>query len=279
MIGNLVGAGHRVVALGRSERSRERIRRAGAEEASSISALAEAAEVVITMLPDTPDVEQCALRPGGLLESMSSGQVYVDMSTISPATSAELARRFAETGVDAVDAPVSGGEQAAIEGTLSVMAGGSAEAIGRVTPVLEAMSGSIIHVGPAGSGQRTKAANQLIVAANLQAVSEAIVLLESSGVDVAAALTAINGGLAGSTVLTRKRDAFLTRSFEPGFRVELHDKDLRIVQQICRDSELTLPVADVVAELMAELHRRGDGKLDHSALLKLVTAKNSSAST
>lgn len=274
MIANLVRAAHTVQALGRSKASKQRIADAGAAEVDDIAGAIDGADVVITMLPDTPDVRSLVFDPGGLASRMRPGQVFVDMSTIAPATSREIYAALAATDVAALDAPVSGGEQAAVDGSLSIMVGGEAVTLTSVRPVLETIGNTVTHVGPAGSGQLTKAANQLIVAANLQAVSEAVVFLSSAGVDLYSALTAINNGLAGSTVLTRKRSAFLEKNFAPGFRVTLHDKDLGIVMQTMREQGNALPVTAVVAQLMAALKARGGGDLDHSALLDLTRMLN-----
>lgn len=274
MIANLVRAGHRVQAIGRSAASKQRIADAGAIEVTSLGQVVDEADVVITMVPDSPDVRAVVLDAGGLAEVMDPGQLFVDMSTIAPATTRQVHESLAGRGVAALDAPVSGGEAAAVEGTLSIMVGGDLEALERARPVLETIGSAITHVGPAGSGQLTKAANQLIVAANLQAVAEAVVFLEAAGVDLGAALTAIGGGLAGSTVLDRKRTAFLEGRFVPGFRVELHDKDLGIVLQTMREQGSALPVTALVAQLMAALKARGDGRLDHSALLALTRTLN-----
>lgn len=277
MIKNLVVAGHRVRAPGRSPASVARVHDAGAELAESVAEVAAGADVVITMLPDTPDVERVVRGPGGLLESLKTAQTYVDMSTIRVDVTRSLSQDLLDAGVHMLDAPVSGGEPAAKEGTLSVMVGGDPGALDRVRGILDAVSTSVVHVGPSGSGQLTKAANQLIVAANIQAVAEAIVLLETSGCDVEKALAAIGGGLAGSTVLQRKAPAFLTGEFKPGFRVALHDKDLGIVQATARDLGVALPMAALVTQLMAALKARGDGGLDHSALLKLTRELNTPA--
>ena len=274
MIANLVAAGHDVAALGRSDASRRRITEAGAREAGSLADVCAEADVVVTMLPDTPDVRSVLLGEDGMSGYLQAGQDYIDMSTILSATAVEVHDVLAGRDVGALDAPVSGGEQAAIEGSLSIMVGGEAEVLARARPVLEAVGAVITHVGPAGSGQLTKAANQLVVAANLQALAEAVVFLETAGVDLAAALTAIGGGLAGSTVLERKRAAFLNSAFTPGFRVELHDKDLGIVMQTMREQGTALPLAALLAQLMAALKARGDGGLDHSALLALTRTLN-----
>lgn len=278
MINNLVGAGYTVRSIGRSAESRRRAEQAGAVPASDARELAASADVVITMLPDSPDVREVVLgSTDGLIEHLSGDTVYVDMSTISPAVSREISSALSAAGVSSLDAPVSGGEAAAIEGTLSIMVGGSETTLDAVRPVLESLGTTITHVGPAGSGQATKAANQLVVALNLQAVAEAIVYLEAHGVDLERALDALGGGLAGSTVLTRKRGAFTSGSFTPGFRLALHDKDLGIVQETARSRGLALPATSLVAQLVTSLVASGHGGLDHSALLLLARSLNGSA--
>lgn len=274
MIDNLVDAGHQVRAFGRSTTSRERIQAAGATVADSPGAAAAGADVVVTMLPDTPDVQAVLLGEHGLAQTLAAPQVYVDMSTIRPDVTREIHRVLSERGVGVLDAPVSGGEAAAKEGTLSIMVGGEASVLASVHEVLAVMGATITHVGPAGAGQLTKAANQLIVAANIQAVAEAIVLLESAGADVGAALSAIGGGLAGSTVLERKREAFLAGTFAPGFRIDLHNKDLRIVRDTADDAGVGLPMTATVSQLMVAAGAKGYGDLDHSALLKVTREFN-----
>ncbi|HMR12220.1 MAG TPA: NAD(P)-dependent oxidoreductase [Arachnia sp.] len=274
MIANLVRAGHDVRAIGRSEASRQRAVDAGAELCDDLATAVAGREFVITILPDTPDVEAIVLGEGGLAELMEPGQVFIDMSTISASSSRRMHDALAAKGVAALDCPVSGGEQGAIGGVLTVMAGGDAEALERARPVLEAMSSRITHVGPAGSGQLTKAANQIIVAANIQAVAEAVVLLERTGVEIEPALNALAGGFAGSAVMEAKRKAFLHGDFTPGFRTELHNKDLRIVAAAVAENRLALPLNALVTQLLAAVEARGDGALDDSALLKLTRDLN-----
>jgi 2-hydroxy-3-oxopropionate reductase len=274
MIANLVKSGFAVHAIGRSGASKNRIAAAGATLVDSLAELTAGADLIITMLPDSPDVAALVLGEGGLIEHLAAGQLFVDMSTIRPEVARELDERLGARGVGVLDAPVSGGEAAAISGALSIMVGGSEQSLADARPALEAMGSTITHVGPAGAGQATKAANQLIVATNIQAVAEAIVFLEAAGVQLEPALAAIGGGLAGSTVLERKRAAFLSGEFTPGFRVALHDKDLGIVQSAARESGLALPVTALVTQLMAAVKARGDGGLDHSALLKLTRSLN-----
>jgi 2-hydroxy-3-oxopropionate reductase len=208
--------------------------------------------------------------PDGLITTVPARTLIVDCSTIRPDVSAALAVQAAQRGLDILDAPVSGGEQGAIDGTLSIMVGGPAEAFDRARPVLDAVGKTVVRVGPSGSGQTVKAANQLVVAGTLELIAEAIVFLEAHGVELGAALEVLGGGLAGSTLLARKGASMAARKFEPGFRVELHDKDLRILVAAASASGAVIPVGGLVAQLMAAVKARGQGSLDHSALLTLV---------
>jgi 2-hydroxy-3-oxopropionate reductase len=193
------------------------------------------------------------------------------MSTIRPDVAARVARHGASLGIDVLDAPVSGGEAGAVEGSLSIMVGGSADAFERATPYFEAMGRTIVHVGASpGSGQTVKAANQLIVAANIQGLAEAFVFLESHGVEMGPAILVLGGGLAGSTVMQRKSPNMLDRSFAPGFRLDLFHKDLGIVQAAARDKGVTLLLGSLVAQVVGSLVARGDGGLDHSAMIRIV---------
>jgi 2-hydroxy-3-oxopropionate reductase len=240
----------------------------GVQSATSVAEASRGADVVITMLPDSPDVAEVVLGPEGVLANAAPGTLLIDMSTIRPQTAREIAGAAAELKIDALDAPVSGGEQGAIEGVLSIMVGGASETVEKARPVLEHLGTTIVHVGPAGSGQLVKAANQLVVAGTIELVAEAIVLLESSGVDPAGGLRVLGGGLAGSTVLDRKGAAMLERRFTPGFRVDLHHKDLGIMLDAARESGTIVPLGALVAQLMAALRAQGDGSLDHGALLR-----------
>lgn len=268
MAENLVKAGFDVVGYTRS--GADRLAAAGGRRAGSIAEATTGADVVITMLPDSPDVAEVVLGPDGVLANASPGLLLIDMSTISPQTAQQVAAAAADRAVAALDAPVSGGEQGAIEGALSIMAGGPAEAFAQARPVFEALGTTIVHVGPAGSGQLVKAANQLVVAGTIELVAEAIVLLEATGVDAAAGLQVLGGGLAGSTVLARKGTAMLERRFTPGFRVDLHHKDLGIMLDAAREAGAIVPLGALVAQLMAALRAQGDGSLDHGALLRGV---------
>lgn len=223
--------------------------------------------MILTMLPDSPDVQEVA---SGVLAHAAPGTLWIDCSTIRPDVSVQLASAAAAKGIRAVDAPVSGGEAGAVEGTLSIMVGGSVADFAAAKPVLDAVGSTVVHVGPAGSGQTVKAANQLIVAGTIELVAEAIVFLEAYGVDTSAAVEVLSGGLAGNRILDRKASGMLARSFAPGFGVDLHHKDLGIVLTAARDAGVAIPLGSAVAQLMGSLRQQGHGSLDHSALLLQV---------
>ncbi|MET9513584.1 2-hydroxy-3-oxopropionate reductase [Streptomyces sp. NPDC002994] len=267
---NLLKAGYDVTGYTLEQPKIDRLVAAGGKGASSIAEAVKDADVIITMVPASPQVEAIAYGPDGILENAKKGALLIDMSSITPQTSVDLGKAGAEKGLRVLDAPVSGGEAGAIEAVLSIMVGGSQEDFDAAKPVLDALGKTIVLCGPHGSGQTVKAANQLIVAVNIQACAEAVVFLEKSGVDLNAALDVLNGGLAGSTVLTRKKANFLNRDFAPGFRIDLHHKDMGIVTDAARNVGAALPVGAVVAQLVASLRAQGDGGLDHSALLRAV---------
>ncbi|KAA9151432.1 2-hydroxy-3-oxopropionate reductase [Amycolatopsis acidicola] len=265
MAANLVKAGFEVTGYNRGRSKVDKFVEAGGRGASSVGEAVRDAEVVITMLPDSPDVESVVLGDDGVLAHAPEGVLLIDCSTIRPEVSRAIAGR-----VRALDAPVSGGEQGAIDGTLSIMVGGAAEDFQAAQNILRAVGGTVVHVGAAGSGQTVKAANQLIVAGTIELVAESLVFLEAHGVDTEAAIEVLSGGLAGNRILDRKAAAMVRREFTPGFRVELHHKDLGIVQAAAREAGVATPLGAVVAQLMAALNAQGDGGLDHGALLKLV---------
>lgn len=267
MAKNLVAAGFEVTAYSRSAGSRAPARADGIPVVDDLSALP-AADVVITMLPDGPDVESVLIGENAV-ELRDGGCLVIDMSTIAPATSRRIEKTLAAHGHRVLDAPVSGGEAGAIEAALSIMVGGSDDAFAEAKDVFAAMGTTIVHVGGPGAGQAVKAANQVIVAGNIQFLAEALSLVIAQGVDPEAALDVLAGGLAGSTVLNRKRGNLVERNFRPGFRLALHLKDLGIAQDAARESALPLPATAVVRELVQSLVARGDGNLDHSALFKL----------
>jgi 2-hydroxy-3-oxopropionate reductase len=270
MAANLVKAGFQVTGYNRSRPAVDRLVAAGGGAASSVAEAVAEAEVVITMLPDSPDVEQVVLGPGGVLESAAPGTLYIDMSTVRPQTAVAVAEALADKRIRALDAPVSGGEQGAVEGVLSIMVGGEPDAFAAAEPVFAPLGSTVVHVGPAGSGQTVKAANQLLVAGTIELVAEVIVLLEASGVDPEAGLRVLAGGLAGNRILDRKAAGMLAREFAPGFRVDLHHKDLGIGLAVARDAGVVVPLGALVAQLMAAVRAQGNGSLDHTALLTLV---------
>jgi len=270
MAANLVKAGHAVVGYNRRPEPIERLVAAGGRGASNVAEAVAGADVVITMLPDSPDVQTVALGEDGVFANAKPGLLYIDGSTIRPAVSADLAAEGAKRGIRVVDAPVSGGEQGAVDASLSIMVGGSPEDFAAARPVLEAVGKTVVHVGPPGAGQTVKAANQLIVAGTIQLVSEAIVFLEAHGVDMESAIKVLAGGLTGNAILDRKAAGMLARRFDPGFRIDLHHKDLGIVQAAAREAGVVIPVGALVSQLVASLRAQGHGSLDHSALLLLV---------
>lgn len=261
MATNLARAGYDVHAYNRSSRSFE------GTLAGSIAEAVDGADVIITMLPDSPDVAAVVLEADGVLASAAEGALLIDMSSIAPATAREVAAAAAEAGVRALDAPVSGGEQGAIDGSLSIMVGGSAEDFEAAGPVLEVLGATVVHVGPAGSGQTVKAANQLIVAGTIELVAEALTFLDAYDVDLEPAVEVLAGGLAGNRILDRKAAGMIKHELQPGFRIDLHHKDLGIVLDSAREAGVVIPLGAVVAQLMASARAQGHGDLDHSALI------------
>lgn len=270
MAGHLVNAGHTVIGVNLSPGPVQALVEAGGQGAASAAEAVRDADVVITMVPDSPDVESVALGEDGIYANARAGTLHVDMSTIRPDVSVSLAEQGQQAGVRVLDAPVSGGEAGAKEAKLSIMVGGAPDDFEKVRPILEVMGSTVVLVGPAGSGQTVKAANQLIVAGNYELVAEAIVFLRAYGVDTDAALKVLAGGLAGSTVLDRKGASMLAGQFQPGFRIDLHHKDMGIIMDAARAKGVTIPVAALTAQLINALRAQGDGGLDHSALLRGV---------
>ncbi|RVX38287.1 2-hydroxy-3-oxopropionate reductase [Nonomuraea polychroma] len=271
MAANLLKAGHVVTGYDVSAERLDQLAGLGGKGASSVVETVGGADVVITMLPDSPQVEEVAPL---VIEYARPNLLYIDMSTIKPETSRWVARQAAAVGVRAVDAPVSGGERGAIGGTLSIMVGGEPEHVEAARPILSTLGTTVVHVGPAGAGQTVKAANQLVVGGIYGLVSEAIVLLEASGVDPAAGLDVLAGGLAGSRILELKRHTMVKREFTPGFRIDLHHKDMGIAVAAAREAGISLPLTGQVAQLVAAARAQGHGSLDHSALLKVVERLN-----
>ncbi|MFJ4651548.1 2-hydroxy-3-oxopropionate reductase [Nocardia sp. NPDC088792] len=267
---HLAKAGHQVTAYARTEAKAAPLVAAGGRAAASIADAVKGAEVICLMVPDSPDVQDVLAGEGGVFDSARAGALIIDFSSIRPDVAVELGKQAAQRGFRLLDAPVSGGEAGAVAATLSIMVGGAAADFAEARPILDAVGKTVVHVGPSGSGQTVKAANQLIVAANIQALSEAVVFLEAYGVDTEAALRVLGGGLAGSKVLDQKQGNMLSRSFTPGFRIDLHHKDLGIVTAAAREAGVVVPLGALVAQLMASAKANGDGGLDHSALLRGV---------
>lgn len=270
MAGHLIEAGHSVIGYNRSRPAVDRLVERGGKAADSVADAVGGADVVITMVPDSPDVEAVSLGEDGIYANAKPGTLHIDMSTIRPDVAVALAEAGAAAGIRVLDAPVSGGEAGAREAALSIMVGGAEADYAEALPVLEAMGKTIVHVGPAGSGQTVKAANQLIVAGTYELVAEAICFLRAYGVDAEAGLKVLAGGLAGSTVLDRKGASMLAGQFAPGFRIDLHHKDMGIILDAARAKGVAIPLGAATAQLVGALRAQGDGSLDHSALLRGV---------
>jgi len=267
---HLQKAGFDVCGVNLSPERLQPLVEAGGRAAGTIGEAVKGADVVAVMVPDSPDVEQVLAGEGGVFENAEPGTLIIDFSSIRPDVTAALAEQANAKGFRLLDAPVSGGEKGAVDAVLSIMVGGAAEDFAEAKPVLDTVGKTIVHVGPTGAGQTVKAANQLIVAVNIEVLAEALVFLEAYGVDTEAALEVLGGGLAGSKVLEQKRSNMLGRSFEPGFRIDLHHKDMGIVTAAAREAGVVIPLGAVAAQLMASARANGDGGLDHSALLRGV---------
>lgn len=276
MAGNLVRAGHEVTGYDHHPAALDQLAADGGAAVGSITEATEGAEIVITMVQDSAHVEAAVLGRGGVFDTVratgSAGLLYIDFSTIDPGTSRALAHAGARCGVRVLDAPVSGGQTGAVAASLSVMVGGEAADFSAATPVFEAVAATFRLVGPHGAGQLVKAANQLVVAGTYALVAEAIVLMEACGVDASAGLDMLAGGLAASRILDLKRTAMLARDFTPGFRIDLHHKDMGIAVAAARDAAVALPLTGLVAQLVAAARAMGHGSLDHSALLTVTEA-------
>jgi 2-hydroxy-3-oxopropionate reductase len=271
MAKNLMEAGYDLVLFNRTREKAEAAAEEGdAEVAGSPREVAENSDMIVTMLPDSPDVRDVVTGEDGVLEGISEGVLLVDMSTISPVVTEELAERLRERGASMLDAPVSGGDVGAIEGTLSIMVGGSEEDFERAKPLFDVMGKTVTHVGPTGAGQVTKAANQVVVALTIEAVSEALVLGSKGGVAPEKILDVLSGGLAGNKVMEVKREKFLSHEFDPGFRSELHHKDLGIALAAGREYGVVLPVTAIVDQMLLAMKKKGWGGEDHSALLRII---------
>ncbi len=266
---NLQKAGHRILVPERKSLTDDV--RGVAEVVADGSAVAAKADVVILMVPDTPDVEQALFGDGGVASGLRKGALVIDMSSISPIATKDFAQRINAAGCDYLDAPVSGGQVGATQATLTIMVGGPAAAFERAKPLFEAMGKTITHVGEAnGAGQTCKVANQIIVALNIQAVSEALVFAAKAGADPAKVRQAISGGFAASRILELHAERMLKRNFDPGFRVRLHQKDLNLALSSARDLGVSLPNTAVAQQMFASVSAHGGGDLDHSALVQAI---------
>jgi 2-hydroxy-3-oxopropionate reductase len=270
MARNLLKAGYALVVHDVNRAAVEELVTAGAVAGGSPREVAAAVDVLITMLPDSPQVREVYAGPDGALEALRPGFLAIDMSSIAPGTARELAERAAAGGAELLDAPVSGGEPGAIAGTLSIMVGGSEAGFERAQPVLAAMGKTIVHVGPAGAGQVVKVCNQVVVAVVIEAVAEALVLGSKAGVDPAKIADVLQGGLAATKVLELRRGNFLSGSFDPGFRVRLHLKDLKNALELAREIDVALPAAAAVDQLMRAMAAAGRADYDHSGLITML---------
>lgn len=269
MARNLMKAGYSLVVHNRSRAKVDELAKEGATAASSPKEVAAAVDVIITMLPNSPDVELVALGPNGIKEGAKRGQLFIDMSTINPIVSQQISKEFSALGVAMVDAPVSGGEQGAINAALSIMAGGEPNDFERALPIFNALGKTITHMGPLGAGGFTKLANQIIVAINLTAIGEALVFGTKAGVNPEKMIRALSGGLAGSKCLDQKSEKILSGDFAPGFKIDLHAKDLNLIADAARSVGVPIPTAAFVEQLFSALRVRGRGGLDHSAVITL----------
>ncbi len=267
---HLAEAGFDVVGYNPSPERTKALVAAGGRAAATTAEAVKDVDVVAVMVPDSPDVQDVLAGEGGVFASARPGTLVIDFSSIRPDITVALAAQARERGFRLLDAPVSGGEAGAKNAALSIMVGGEPTDYAQALPVFEAVGRTIVHVGASGAGQTVKAANQLIVAANIQALAEAVVFLEAYDVDLGPALDVLGGGLAGSKVLEQKRGNMAGHTFEPGFRIDLHHKDMGIVTAAAREAGVVIPLGGLVAQLMASARANGDGGLDHSGLLRGV---------
>ena len=268
MAKNLLKAGYPVIAYDVRAEALAELTAAGAAAGMSPKDVAARSEIVITMLPNSPEVKQAILGPGGVIEGVRPGAIVVDMSSIAPSASQEISAKLAQKGIPLLDAPVSGGEPKAVDATLAIMVGGPEEVFNQVKGILAVMGASVTHVGAVGSGNVTKLANQIIVALNIAAVSEALVLATRAGVSPERVFEAIKGGLAGSTVMNAKVPMMLAGNFKPGFRIELHIKDLMNALDTAHELNVPIPLSGQVLEMMQALKAAGKASLDHSGLVQ-----------
>jgi 2-hydroxy-3-oxopropionate reductase len=270
MAKNLLRAGYPLVVHNRSRGAVDDLVKAGAKAGTSPRDVASQSDVLITMLPNSPDVEAVVLGRDGVIEGARAGMSLLDMSTISPLVSQKIGAALAAKSVQMLDAPVSGGERGAIDAVLSIMVGGDKALFDKVLPIFQAMGKTITHLGPLGAGGFTKLANQIIVAVNLTALGEALTLAKKAGLDRELTLTALAGGLAGSKCLDQKKPNYLAGTYNPGFKIDLHYKDLGLIMESARALGVPLPATAAVQELFSALRVKGRGGLDHSGVITLL---------
>ena len=270
MAGHLIDAGYDLVVHNRNRDAVDELVGKGAAEAYSGKEVAEQSDIVITMLPDSPDVESVALGEGGIIEGVHEGLIFVDMSTIAPSVTTQVGEVLAKKGVQSLDAPVSGGDIGAQNATLSIMVGGEEDTFNTVKPLFDVMGQSAILCGPLGAGQTVKACNQILVAVTIAGVSEALTMGTKAGVDPIKIVQVLSGGLARCGVLENRGERMVNGDFDPGFRIRLHYKDLNIIQKTSNDFGVPLPVTSEVFELFKTAMVKGRGELDHSGLLTII---------
>jgi 2-hydroxy-3-oxopropionate reductase len=270
MAKNLLKAGHSLIVYDVYQPSVDELTLTGAARGESSRDTAARADIIITMLPDGPDVEAAVLGPNGILEGARPGTVIVDMSSISPMVSQKVAAACAAKGVEFLDAPVSGGEPKAVDATLAIMVGGNPQVFAKIQPILAKMGSTVTLTGPVGAGNVTKLANQIMVACNIAAMGEALVLATRAGLDPEVVFNAVKGGLAGSTVLNAKAPMVISRNFKPGFRIKLHQKDLRNALLAAESMKVSLPFTSLAQQMLIALMNDGKGDLDHSAIVTFI---------
>ncbi len=275
---NLIKGGYSVAVYARRAESMQPLKDAGAITCASPKDVAAQCDVIITMVADTPDVEQVIFGEGGIIHGAKSGSVVIDMSTISPVITKTMAERLAAKGIDMIDAPVSGGEVGAVNGTLTIMCGGKQAVFDKVKPILECMGKTITLVGDSGAGQVAKACNQIVVGVSIEAVSEAMALARRMGVDPGKVREALMGGFAGSKIMEIHGKRMLDYDFKPGFKTKLHQKDMKIVMETASAIGLNLPGAALFAQHLNALMGSGDGEMDSSAVLKVIERASSAKS-
>src|SRR5687767_15582745 len=270
MVKNLLKAGHKVTVYDIMPAGMDEVAAAGAEKGASPKDVAGRNDIIITMVPDGPEVEQAVLGPNGVLEGAREGSTVIDMSSISPMVSQKVGAALEAKGIEFLDAPVSGGEPKAIDGTLAIMVGGNKDVFDKMEPILKTMGSTVTLTGKVGAGNVTKLANQIMVACNIAAMGEALVLATRAGLDPEVVFNAVKGGLAGSTVLNAKAPMVISRNFKPGFRIRLHQKDLRNALLAAESMKVSLPFTALVQQMLMSLMNEGKGDLDHSAIVTFI---------